>query len=186
MKKTLGLALLAGWLTTGLYADEPTAKPEAAASESPTNESVRDRLKERILKQFDANGNGKLDDDEKEKMLAERAKRKTQDNPDNKDAAGNARGKAGDAIRQRILKMFDKDGDGKLNAEERAAAESAREEMGKGGKRGEAGREAMLKAFDKDGDGKLNDEERDAAKKAFQDRADKKGNAAKAKKKRED
>lgn len=181
MKKTLGLSLLAGWLATGLYAEEPTTKPAPpAADAAPTNEVAHDRLKERVLKQFDVNCNGKLDDDEKEKMLAERAKRKPLEN---NDAAGNGRGKMGDAIRQRILKMFDKDGDGKLNAEERAAAESAREEMGKGGKRGEAGREAMLKAFDKDGDGKLSDDERDAAKKAFQDRAGQKGGAPKAKKK---
>ncbi len=72
------------------------------------------------------------------------------------------------------LKMFDKDGDGKLNDDERAAM---REQMRKNrekkfdtngdGKLDDTERAAMLEArkahvkeFDKDGDGKLSDEER--------------------------
>ena len=51
------------------------------------------------------------------------------------------------------MKKFDKDGDGKLNEEERA---EARKTM-------EARRQEALKKFDKDGDGKLNEEERKAA-----------------------
>ena len=49
--------------------------------------------------------------------------------------------------------LFDKDGDGELNEEERA---EARKTM-------EARRKEALKKFDKDGDGKLNEEERKAA-----------------------
>ena len=52
-----------------------------------------------------------------------------------------------------LMKKFDKDGDGKLNEEERA---EARKTM-------EARRQEALKKFDKDGDGKLNEEERKAA-----------------------
>jgi len=48
-----------------------------------------------------------------------------------------------------LIQKFDKDGDGKLNEEERAAM---REEM----------RKNREKAFDKDGDGKLSIEERKA------------------------
>lgn len=59
-----------------------------------------------------------------------------------------------------ILEKFDKDGDGKLNEEERAAAKAAREEMM------EARKKEMLEKFDKDGDGKLNEEERAAAQEA--------------------
>jgi Ca2+-binding EF-hand superfamily protein len=57
-----------------------------------------------------------------------------------------------------MLKKFDKDGDGKLNEEERAAAKAAREEMMK------AHKAEMLKKFDKDGDGKLSAEEEAAMK----------------------
>jgi hypothetical protein len=53
-------------------------------------------------------------------------------------------------MRERMLREYDKDGDGKLNEEERKAARDAREQR-------------MLKEFDKDGDGKLSDEEREAA-----------------------
>lgn len=60
-----------------------------------------------------------------------------------------------------ILEKFDKDGDGKLNDEERA---TMREE---GKARMEERRKEMLKKFDTDGDGKLSPDER---KKAMEER----------------
>ena len=57
------------------------------------------------------------------------------------------------ARRAEMMKKFDKDGDGKLNEEERAAL---REE-------GQKRRKEIIVKFDKDGDGKLNEEERKAA-----------------------
>lgn len=51
-----------------------------------------------------------------------------------------------------ILEKFDKDGDGKLNDEEAAAARAAMQ----------AKRAEMEAKYDKDGDGKLNEEERKA------------------------
>src|SRR5262245_52195488 len=48
-----------------------------------------------------------------------------------------------------ILKKYDKNGDGKLDEEERAAARKDREQE-------------MLKKYDKNGDGKLDDTERQA------------------------
>jgi hypothetical protein len=59
-----------------------------------------------------------------------------------------------------IIAKFDKDGDGKLNKEEREAAKAAREEMM------EARKKEMLAKFDKDGDGKLSDEEEEAMREA--------------------
>tara|TARA_R110002020_G_scaffold154674_1_gene334766 strand:- start:109 stop:528 length:420 start_codon:yes stop_codon:yes gene_type:complete len=62
---------------------------------------------------------------------------------------------------KQLIEKFDKDGDGKLNAEERKAA-------------GEARKAEFLKRFDKDGDGKISPEEKKAAaeemKKRFGDR----------------
>ena len=53
--------------------------------------------------------------------------------------------------RSRLMKKFDKDGDGKLNAEERRAMfEDARQR-----------RANLIKKYDKDGDGVLNDAERE-------------------------
>ena len=85
---------------------------------------------------------------------------------------GPQRGERGDGARkgpkrpngprhEEILKKFDKDGDGKLSEEERAAAKAAMKE------KMEARRAEVLKAHDKDGDGKLNDEERKAARAEF-------------------
>ena len=81
----------------------------------------------------------------------------------------------GKGMHAEILKRFDKDGDGKLNEAERAAAKKAHDERG-----GQAGggdgkrREEIIKRFDKDGDGKLNEAERAAAKKAHDERGNKK------------
>lgn len=56
-----------------------------------------------------------------------------------------------------FMKRFDKDGDGKISEEEKAAIK----------KEFEARKAMFMKKFDKDGDGKLNDEEKAAIKKAF-------------------
>lgn len=59
------------------------------------------------------------------------------------------------AARERI-RPYDKDGDGKLSDEEKAAAKNYMRERGEQPER----RKQMLKRFDKDGDGKLSDAER--------------------------
>ena len=89
-------------------------------------------------------------------------------------------------MRQKMIEKFDKDGDGKLNEEERAAAREFMQERrarrdGEGGppwaRDGERPqgpnpemRQKMIEKFDKDGDGKLNEEERAAARKFMQER----------------
>ena len=71
------------------------------------------------------------------------------------------RGHRGHPGIKQLIEKFDKDGDGKLNAEERKAA-------------GEARKAEFLKKFDKDGDGKISPEEKKAIaeemKKKFGDR----------------
>ncbi|QTN31297.1 EF-hand domain-containing protein [Akkermansiaceae bacterium] len=64
-----------------------------------------------------------------------------------------------------MLKKFDKDGDGKLSEEERAAARAALANRPDRKLPPE-----MLAKFDKDGDGKLNEEERKAAREAMKAR----------------
>lgn len=68
------------------------------------------------------------------------------------------------ARKEAMLKKFDKDGDGKLSEEERAAMRAEMQKRrGEGGKGPDAARRAeMMKKFDKDGDGKLSEEERAA------------------------
>ena len=65
-----------------------------------------------------------------------------------------------------VIAKFDKDGDGKLNEEERKAAREAAGDRPDGAKMEEHKKEAIAK-FDKDGDGKLNEEERKAAREAM-------------------
>ena len=76
-----------------------------------------------------------------------------------------------------MLKRFDKNGDGKLDDEEKKAMADARKDQAKD--LGKGRRETILKRFDKDGDGKLSDEERKTMQDAMKDRA--KGKGAKGK-----
>ena len=95
-------------------------------------------------------------------------------------AASGASGKKEDKKHQeklrikQLIERFDKDKDGKLNAEERAAASKAR-------------KAEILKRFDKDKDGKLNAEERKVLAKTMKARKgrlsqDKSGKKSKGKK----
>ena len=71
---------------------------------------------------------------------------------------------------QEMIKRFDKDGDGKLSEEEKAAAHAEMRKEGGGRPGGGRMREEIIKRFDKGGDGKLNDAERAAALKAREER----------------
>ena len=145
-----------------------------------------------MLKEFDKDGDGKLNDEERqammnarraqgEKMRAEREKEFDKDgdgklNDEERKAMMDANRERMEQFRKEREKQFDKDGDGKLNDEERAAMMAAR--PGRGGPGGPGGIGAnrpgpdspqfqeMIKRFDKDGDGKLNDEERAAMREA--------------------
>ncbi|MBW8780776.1 MAG: EF-hand domain-containing protein [Verrucomicrobia bacterium] len=101
-----------------------------------------------ILKRYDKNGDGKLDENEVTAAMDE-----------NRQAADALRGKARERLKERQqawVKEFDKNGDGKLDAAERAAMEQAvRARLEKN--------PHQLKRFDTDGDGKLNDAEWAAA-----------------------
>ncbi len=137
-----------------LLALSPLARAEDAAPAAPAAPAAAPaesgRRAAEFLKKYDKDGDGKLSDEEKAaaKEAMKDHKPATPDQP----APGGPGGRGG-FMSEEIIKKYDKDGDGKLNDEEKAAA---REGM----------REAMreeIKQFDKDGDGKLNDEERLAA-----------------------
>ena len=108
-------------------------------------EGVRDRDGKRggpppgIIEQFDADGDGKLNEEEraaaKAAFEAKMAERKAEM----------------EAHRAAILEEFDLDKDGKLNEEERAAAHAAMKE------RMEAKRAELLEKYDIDEDGKLSE-----------------------------
>jgi Ca2+-binding EF-hand superfamily protein len=62
--------------------------------------------------------------------------------------------KATEAAMQQMLRQFDRDGDGKLNPQEQAAADQTMMQGAVGGM--PVGNNPFLKQFDRDGDGKLN------------------------------
>ena len=95
--------------------------------------------RKKMIKQFDKDGDGRLNDAE----WAEA--QKTREMLEKKGGAGK--------FREQALKKFDKDGDGQLNDAERAEAEKFRA--------------AQVKKFDADGDGKLNEAERQNSRKAL-------------------
>jgi HlyD family secretion protein len=111
--------------------------------------------REEFMKQFDKNGDGQIDESEREAMRTAMAARFAGGSPDG--AGGPPQG--GMPNREDMMKRFDKNGDGKLDDSEREAMRSS---MGGQGAPGGFNREEMMKRFDKNGDGQLDEEERAA------------------------
>jgi Ca2+-binding EF-hand superfamily protein len=129
-----------------------------------------EKHKKEILAKYDKDGDGQLGPEERKAFMDDR--RKEMGAPGGPGMPGGPGGPGGEnhprltpEERRKIMEKFDKDGDGKLNEEERKAAfEAHRERIGKerGERRGpgEGERAMMLEKFDADGDGKLNEAER--------------------------
>jgi Ca2+-binding EF-hand superfamily protein len=145
-------SLLAAYIAATLFitsagraADTAPASSDTSALQEtqPTQPALSPR-QAAILKRFDKNGDGKLDENEKAAARAAGEKRR---------AAGKGK------LHERILQRFDKNGDGVLDDAERTAALAELET-----------RPNFIKRFDKDGDGKLSPEERAAAEQALRER----------------
>ncbi len=127
-------------VTSPALAEEP-AKPVADQAKPAAQEfPARMNIGAEALKQFDKDGDGKLNDQERAAMME-------------------ARKEQMERLRLAREKEFDKDGDGKLNDQERAAMMEAFKQRNPDAAQR---MQEMIKRFDKDGDGKLNDEERKA------------------------
>ncbi|MEM1058673.1 MAG: hypothetical protein AAGK14_05450 [Verrucomicrobiota bacterium] len=94
-------------------------------------QAAREARRANMLEKYDADGDGQLSDEEKAQLRA--------DNPRKR--------KGPRKLPPEVVERFDADGDGQLNEEERQAARQAR-------------RAEMLEKYDADGDGQLSDEER--------------------------
>ena len=140
-------------------AETATAEKPAAAVSTATIMSTREQD---LLKRFDKNHDGKLDEDETaaahEAMLQEQMDRQ----------AAATRAPGGGQFQARLLEMFDKNHDGRLDDDERAEARKYAEANGLGP--GGAVREELMKRFDKNADGKLDAEEQAALQKFLQER----------------
>jgi len=130
------------------------------------DEGQRSSRRARIIERFDADGDGKLD--EQERAAAHEARRAkvlerfdTNGNGMIDDAERKAIGKARKQRRlkrhQRLLERFDTNGDGQLDEQERAAARELR-------------RAKMIERFDANGDGVLDRNEKKTARKAHRHR----------------
>jgi Ca2+-binding EF-hand superfamily protein len=118
-----------------------SANPPAPAS-APEGSSARSAREAELLKRYDKNGDGKIDEEEKAAAKLDMLK------------AGDegAGGPNGGKLREQILKRFDKNHDGKLDEEERAQALEALQKNPR-----------FIKRFDKNNDGKLDEAELAAA-----------------------
>ncbi|QDU27017.1 EF hand [Anatilimnocola aggregata] len=122
-------------VATGLWAEEgkgPGKRPEGKGPPpgakrgpgGPGGEAMRAEM----LKKFDKDGDGKLSEDERASLMA--AMKERGGRPGGPGAGKRGPGGPGRPNFAELMKKFDKDGDGKLSEDERAAA---REAMPKGG-----------------------------------------------------
>lgn len=157
------LAMFAAMLfSTALRADDKDGrKPEGKG-----DKGDRDKWEE-MLKKFDKDGDGKLNDDEKANAKAfmeehwDKEKKHGKSDKHDKDEKCD---KEGGPDHAEILKRFDKNGDGKLDEDEKTAAKAFMEKHR--GEKGDGGgpNPEMLKRFDTNGDGRLDEDEKMAAK----------------------
>lgn len=141
---TLFLLLASGTLEAAqpkMKADTPAAKAARKADE--------------LLKRFDKNGDGRLDDDER----ADAKDVMMQDQLDRQMARINASQGGGERFRAQALALFDANKDGRLDDDERAEAQKfaeARQDP-------LSARDELTKRFDRNKDGSLDAEERKEA-----------------------
>jgi hypothetical protein len=132
--KALVHTLVASALLSAVFAQAP----EREDGPPPERRGPHGPPPKEILEKFDKDGDGKLNEEEREAMHKAMKARHEEE----------------------MLKRFDKDGDGKLSEEERKAMEEERKK-----RMGEREKE-LLKRFDKNGDGILDEEEKKAAREA--------------------
>lgn len=96
-------------------------------------------IRQQMMQQFDTNGDGQLDEQERQAMLDQYRRR------------------GEDMRRQWQLRQFDKDGDGQLSADEQAAADAQQRGLRESVQKLQAD---VIKRWDADGDGQLSAEER--------------------------
>jgi Ca2+-binding EF-hand superfamily protein len=164
--------LFLGVLSAALCAIAAPAQTETKPAPAPTpvkadNSGQMEKRRQEMLKRFDLNGDGKLDEAEKaamkETLKQEKTLRGSGDIGSLGAPAAPVPGPGGEVHNDRffkeLIKRFDRDGDGKLDASELADMEAARQQMQQNGG-GARFREQMLKMFDRNGDGVLDEAER--------------------------
>lgn len=167
------MASVAALLAPVVHAQEemdPLAPTESASAGSAGADTLTNEHLDAIIKRFDRNGDGRLDENEKEAAKAAMEKEGMMATkpikPEKLDR---------EEQRKKFIKRFDKNGDGKLDEKEReAAAEELRKRKAKGMPFPAAADvdfpAEIIKRFDKDGDGRLDETEQAEARAAFKAR----------------
>lgn len=140
----------------------------AAADEKKPTQNRAQQQREATLKQFDADGDGIFNPAERAAARAAMQKQRKAQGPGERPGfRPQAKGGPRDPAFQRgyLMGKFDKDGDGKLDETERAAALAAMEQRMRTGAERQLER---LKSVDIDGDGKISDAEWAAAREKMQ------------------
>ena len=157
--KRLGLTPLSASATLFLALQSvpvPAQDKVAHSPADPTAAAMGPRLQELVVR-FDKDGDGNLD--AAEMAALKEAMKQEPDGflPQPRDESPPA---GPEAFRRRMLEMFDRNGDGRLDEGERAAAQKFAAERGLGP--GGETRPEILKRFDRNGNGKIDDDERPA------------------------
>jgi Ca2+-binding EF-hand superfamily protein len=129
-------------------------RPDAAKTDG---SGQLEKRRQEMLRRFDVNGDGKLDEAEKAAMKEARKKPAAVRGTGDIGSLG-----GGDRYLREMMKRYDQDGDRKLDETELAELIKNRNAAGPGAP-GARLREQMGKLFDKNGDGQLDPEERAAA-----------------------
>lgn len=153
--KRPGLTPLVASATLFLFLGPTSALPAQPAM-STSADPVAAKRAEELLKRYDRNGDGKLDDDEradaKDAMMKEQSERQR--------LRAAAMPGGAEAFRTRMIELFDANKDGRLDDDERAAAQKFAAERGFS-PNGEL-REDVIKRFDRNANGRIDDDERPA------------------------
>ena len=114
-------------------------------------EGMQSKRGEELLKRYDKNGDGKLDDDEradaKEAIMQEQIERQMKSRPN---PAGSER------FRSQTMELFDKNRDGRIDDEERGESRQFAEKL----QAAFAGMDSLTKRFDQNANGRIDPEER--------------------------
>ncbi len=171
------------WVAFSLITLLPCAALNSAQAKAPA------KFPPDIIKRFDANGNGRLDPQERKaavqymELMAKESEKPAGGQP----GAGGPAGRPGASapgggmnpqMMQQLLQRFDKNGNGQLDPDEQQAARQYVQQMQGGGGQGPGGRpgagapgggmnpqmmQQLLQRFDKNGNGQLDPDERQAA-----------------------
>lgn len=174
------------WKTAGLFMALIGAASIAEA-QGPGNGRGGRMSREDLMKKYDADGDGQLNEAERTKLREEMSALRGSREGESRGGPGGERGQMPSAAE--IIKKYDKDGNGELSAAElevmlqeqrqrvqQRGGRGGSDMQGRGGRGGQGGqggrmsREQIMEKYDANGDGELSEDERAALREDMQKR----------------